>query len=325
MEHDELSSVVTRFILSEQRWKQLVEDFKRRRVNKGGETPGAFAAFPYDRMAVERFRQAFPRARWNDERRSWFIPGKTGARRFDRWLAHEAEFADIYGDLKGRDAYAFDPITSPYLEIGEDLRIRTPYSKTIVEQLRAIPWARWDEDLRLWHVPFSSYEELRRRWHEIEEAARRNEPEERRRRREAKRNSEEQKAARLRSAERKRRRYPLPPGELPPLGRPVATVRYGIVVFTDITGELAEQPAALANYPHAAHAGFDPIWGIWRSPTLSELVATWPARLQPGPAEYGRGWWQPTLAELRTARRNARSMERRKQRRELGRAPPVRR
>ncbi|TIW73561.1 MAG: hypothetical protein E5V58_10135, partial [Mesorhizobium sp.] len=38
-------------------------------------TPGAEARFPFDRMAVERFRQAFPRARWSDERKSWFVPG----------------------------------------------------------------------------------------------------------------------------------------------------------------------------------------------------------------------------------------------------------
>ncbi|TIL79588.1 MAG: hypothetical protein E5Y76_07320, partial [Mesorhizobium sp.] len=108
------------------------------------DTPGALANFPYDRMTVERFREEFPRARWSDERRSWFVPGKTAARRIDRWLAREAELLAIHADSKGRDAYAFDPISSPYLEVADDLRIRTPYSKTVLRELREIPWAGWD-------------------------------------------------------------------------------------------------------------------------------------------------------------------------------------
>lgn len=51
---------------------------------------GAEARFSFDRMAIERFQQTFPRARWSDERSSWFVPGKTAARRIDRWLAQEA-------------------------------------------------------------------------------------------------------------------------------------------------------------------------------------------------------------------------------------------
>ncbi|MDK1387931.1 hypothetical protein ILFOPFJJ_06834 [Ensifer psoraleae] len=288
-------------------------ELKQRPAREKEETLGTFATFPYDRMTVERFREAFPRARWSDERRSWFVPGKTAARRVDRWLAREAELLDAHGDSKGRDAYAFDPIVSPYLEIGEDLRVRTPYSKTVLEELRAIPWSRWDEDLRLWHVPFRSYEELRRRWQRIEEAARRSEPEERKRRREATRNSTEQKAARLRSAERRRRRYPLPYDELPPLGRPVATEQYGIVVFVEVSGEFVEPPVLITFYPHAARTGLDYVWGTWRPATLSELIATWPARGEPGLRDHVLGWWKPTLAELRIARRKARSTERRRQ------------
>jgi hypothetical protein len=35
--------------------------------------------------------------------------------------------------------------------------------------------------------------------------------------------------------------------------------------------------------------------------------------------KHSRGWWQPTLAELREARRNARIIERRKRIRDLSR------
>ncbi|APG94716.1 hypothetical protein [Sinorhizobium americanum] len=279
---------------------------------RGVARQGEFASFPYDRSTVERFREAFPRARWNDERRSWFVPGKTAARRIERWLARESEHTDIHGDLKGRDAYDFEPIVSRYLEVSDDLRIRTPYSRSVIELLREIPWAHWDEDMGVWRVPFRSYEELRRCWPRIEEAARRSEPDERKRRRYAEKGSEVQRAARARAAERRRRRYPLTTDDPPPLGRPVATVQYGIVTVLDFLGEVAE-PAALAQYYPQADQAVDHVWGRWRRPTFAELVATWPARKEPGPEALSRGWWQPTLAELRIARRNARSMARRQQ------------
>lgn len=77
----------------------------------GQDISGAFVTFPYDRMTVERFRQTFPGARWSDERKSWFVPGKTAARRIDRWFVHEAELVAVYADDKGRDAFAFDSVT----------------------------------------------------------------------------------------------------------------------------------------------------------------------------------------------------------------------
>ncbi|MBA1144760.1 hypothetical protein [Mesorhizobium neociceri] len=279
---------------------------------------GAVVTFPYDRMTIERFRQVFPRARWSDERKSWFVPGKTAARRVDRWLAHEAELVAIYADNKGRDAFAFDPISSPYLEVANDLRIRTPYSRSVLKELREIPWASWDDGLHVWRVPFRSYEELRRRWSKIEQAAQGAEPEARRRRREAERDSEAGKSDRLRTAERRRRRYPVLAEDLPSVGRAVATEQYGVVIFTGVSGELVEPSKFSVVYPHMS-AARDYIWASWRSATLAELIETWPARRAARSSELSRGWWQPTLAELRVARRNARSGERRKRTRDLKR------
>jgi hypothetical protein len=295
----------------------MIEKSDARPVPQKQDASGAEARFSFDRMAVERFRQVFPRARWSDERMSWFVPGKTAARRIDRWLAQEAEMLGFHGDSKGRDAFAFDPILSPYLEVADELRVRTPYSKTVLEELRAVPWASWDDELRAWRVPFRSYEELRRRWPRIEKAAHHAEPEERTRRRAAARDTEAYKAAQLRNAERRRHRYPLPAEDLPPLGRGVATEQYGIVVFTEVSGELVELLDLTDLYPNAMRANVDYVWGRWRSATLPELVRTWPARCAPGPNERSRGWWQPTLNELRAARRNARSIERRKRSRDL--------
>jgi hypothetical protein len=271
-----------------------------------GAKPGADISFPYDRMTVEQFRSRFPRARWSDARKAWFVPGRTASRRIERWLAEIEAEADAHADAKGRDAFVFDPIDSPYLELGKaGFRIRTPYSKTVVDELREVPFSRWDGDLRIWHVPFRSYEELRRRWSDIEAAARRNEPEERRRRAEERKGTEQDIRSKLRSAERKRHRYPVRSDDLPPIGRPVV-IAYGIVVFTEISGELVDPDVVVDVYPGITE---DHVWGYWRPPTFEELVRTWPAKMLP---IQNAEWWLPTIEELRPARRTARSREARK-------------
>jgi hypothetical protein len=78
-----------------------------------------------------------------------------------RWLADVEAEADAFADAKGRDD--FDLIQSAYLELWRaGFRIKPPYS-------------RWDSDIKVWHVPFRSFQELEDRWQENEEAARRNE------------------------------------------------------------------------------------------------------------------------------------------------------
>ena len=44
----------------------------------------AAVSFAFDRMTVQRFREAFPRARWSDRRKAWIVPGKAARRRIDR-------------------------------------------------------------------------------------------------------------------------------------------------------------------------------------------------------------------------------------------------
>ena len=171
-----------------------------------------------------------------------------------------------YADDRGRDAFAFEPIESPYLEVADDLRIRTPYSKTVVEELRAVPWAWWDGDLKAWRVPFRSWE-------------------------------------------RRRRRYPVPDEALPPLDQVVMT-HLGAILFTDITGELVEDALAKRFYPDVSAAGATLVWATWRKPTHDELVKAWPARWAADIRDLARGWWQPTIEELRIERRKAASTER---------------
>lgn len=261
---------------------------------------GADVSFPYDRVTVEQFREHFPRARWSDARQAWFVPGRTASRRFSRWLADLEAEADAFADAKGRDVYDFDPIQSDYLELGRaGFRIKSPYSTTVVERLREVSYSRWDGDMKEWHVPFRSYQELKDRWPEIEEAARRNEPEERRRRAAERKGTEQEAKSKARMAERKRRRYPLDSDDLPPAGRVVA-IRYGLVVFEEVTGELVDPNVVGEFYPGVTG---DHVWGFWRKPTFEELVQAWPSKM---PATDGAEWWEPTIDELRPARRAAR-------------------
>ncbi|TWB07972.1 hypothetical protein FBZ99_12222 [Rhizobium sp. ERR 1071] len=114
-------------------------------------------SFAFDRMTVARFRETFPNARWSETLQARTIPGVTARRRIYRWLASEADRHDPFEQERGRDAYEFEPILSPYLEvIPTGFRIRTPYSKTVVDELRQIPFARLNGDDKVWEVPYAS-------------------------------------------------------------------------------------------------------------------------------------------------------------------------
>lgn len=276
---------------------------------------GATTDLPHDRMTVARFREAFPRARWSDRLNAWFVPGRTAERRIGRWLAEMEAEADAFADEKGRDAFTFDPIESRYLEaMPAVIQIRTPYSRTVVNEIREIPDARWDGDRRLWTVPYRSFDELCRRWPAIEAAAKRSEPEARRARRDAIKGAEEDEASKARIRERRRKRYPVPADDGPPFERAIGT-HVGVVVFTGTDGELADPATASESY-FPASDGEEYVWASWRTGSLEELVATWPARTPPKQSELDRGWWLPTLEELRVARRDAKSRRRARERRE---------
>jgi len=285
------------------------------------ERPGAYAAFPYDRDLVRRFRDRFPRARWRAGEERWFVPGTTAARRLDAWMAQELETLDRHADARGRDAFVFEPLESPYLSVADDLRVRTPYSRTIVEALRSIPWAHWDREERIWRVPFRSYEELRARWPEIEEAARRNEPEARRRRREEQKADISEEASRV-QAERRRRRYPVLRDDPPPLGVPLATASWSVVVFEAIDLEPIDPEPAAGLYPHVQGDMSRYVWAHWRMPTLQEIAWTRPPRGDEEPeAGSSRGWWRASREELQERARKLREVERAQRSRQMARQP----
>jgi hypothetical protein len=284
-------------------------EFSATQRDAGDGAPGATAAFPYDRMTVERFREAFPRARWRDDLAAWFVPGTRAERRLTAWMGREWSGVLAYADQRGRDAFAFEPLTSPYLEVSDGFIVRTPYSRAVIAELREVPWARWDPTLKAWRVPFRSIEELRRRWPAIESAARHAEPEARRKRQESRKASPEQEDRRAEAAERRRMRYPVPEDGLPPLDRVLMT-HAGCVVFEAITGELVEPAIGSRFYPAVAAGATTLIWSAWRRPTHIELIQAWPARTPPNPADLTRGWWQPTIDVLREERRRAASLER---------------
>lgn len=293
---------------------------EHREQNEADEPAPETVSFTFDRMTVARFRETFPNARWSDRLQAWTVSGRTAKKRIDRWLASERDRRDPYEQERGRDAYVFEPILSAYLEvISTGFRIRTPYSPRVVDELRQIPFARWNGEDKVWEVPYASYDDLQHRWEAIEEAAKRAEPEERRKRAEARRGTEEEAKAKRRTSERRKKRLPVPSGDLPPLDRPVATTAYGIVVVTEITGELVDPVEVAEHHPEADDKH---VWAGWRAATLEELVHTWPARAEPGEYERLRGWWQPTLEALRAARTTAKSRERRHSRAEARKGDP---
>jgi nitrous oxide reductase accessory protein NosL len=105
-------------------------------------TFGATTDLTHDRVMVQRFRESFPRARWSDRLNAWFVPGRTAGKGIGRWLAQMEAEADAFADEKGRDAFAFEPIESRYLEASPSgVQIRTPYSRTVVAEIQEIPLA----------------------------------------------------------------------------------------------------------------------------------------------------------------------------------------
>lgn len=284
-------------------------EFSATQRDAGEHAPGATAAFPYDRMTVERFREAFPRARWRDDLGAWFVPGTKAGRRLTTWASREWSGVLAHADQRGRDAFTFEPITSSYLEVADDFVVRTPYSRAVITELRTVPWARWDPAAKAWRVPFRSFEELRRHWPAIEDAARQAEPEERRKREESRKASPEHGDRQAEASERRRCRYPVPEDAPPPLERVLMT-HAGPVTFETVTGELVEPMLAARFYSGVAAEPAALIWASWRRPSHAELVQTWPAKRAPDPTELARGWWQPTIEALREERRRAASLER---------------
>lgn len=284
------------------------EPTDRIRIVSADDGTSAVVAFPYDAGLVERFRTRFPRARWSEGARAWFVPGATAARRVAAWLHSELPEPLAFADERGRDAFAFDPIESDYLEPNEDIIVRTPYSRSVIDHLRGVAWAAWDPEEKAWRVPYRSLEALRSCWLSIEIAARRAEPSERKRRRDELKLSPEFPDIQRREAEKRRKRLSVQASQLPPPGRPLSTVR-GIVVVTGSDGELVDLGRAV-EAEHGAELTEDRVWVFWRSPTLEELIRTWPARREPEAMERARGWWQPTLEELRAARRKTKSIDR---------------
>ena len=270
------------------------------------EGPGAIVSFPFDATVAERFREAFPRARWSDQLSAWRLPGTTAMLRAARWLDRELPSAFTLADQRGRDSYSFEPIVSPYLDAVGELIVRTPYSRTVVDELRAVPWAWWNGEDKAWHIPYRSVEELRRRWPVIEAAAEHSEPDARRQRREAAKSAPEYKDIKATATERRRRRYPVPASELPPLDR-VLMSHDGPLIILEVTGELVPKETATRHYRWSSELFDDLVWALWRRPTHEELVRAWPARLPTTPDAFQRGWWQPTIQELRAARRAAKS------------------
>lgn len=141
-------------------------------------TPGtdcATVAFPYDRDLVASLKTEFPKARWDTGRKAWAIPGKTAAKRAEKWIAARKAAEPTADDAqRARDDLAFNPIESRRVGIDfSGLTVRTPYSEAIVALLRGIKGSSFDRGAPnnkdgFWRVPVTSADALRAVLPEIE-------------------------------------------------------------------------------------------------------------------------------------------------------------
>jgi hypothetical protein len=107
----------------------------------------------------------------------------------------------------------------------------------------------------VWRVPFLSYDELRKRWSTIEAAALRNEPEERRRRRDEFKASPDYGKAKMVSEEKRRRPYPVPADNLPPLDRPLLSHEGAVALASSSSSALRKSITLRAQRPLVISCG----------------------------------------------------------------------
>jgi len=262
---------------------------------------------PHDRMTVERFREAFPRARWSERRKAWFVPGRTAEKRISRWLAEIEAEAEAFADDKGRDAFAFDPIESRYLKAGTAaLLIRTPYPKrSSPKSARSVTPARTLIDVcgacLTGHTSISGTDGRLSKASPLEVSRRQERSDEKR------------------SVELKKTRLPRRGAG----SEAASAIRFPPIRYRSCPGNFhpyrryrlcrSGRGIADAETVHAFYfppdAGRDYVWVAWRTGKLEELVTAWPAPSGSTAEERHRGWYLPTLDELRVARRDARSRE----------------
>jgi hypothetical protein len=126
-------------------------------------------------------------------------------------------------------------------------------------------------------------------------------------------------------AERRRRRYPVPGDDLPPLEAPVATLQWGVVVFEDVESNPIGEAAMEDLYPHMRDEPGRFVWARWRVPSLQEVYRARPMREdEDSETKAGRGWWIPNRAELQETARRLRAAERAQRTRQLAGKDTVR-
>ena len=107
----------------------------------GEVSSGAIIAFPKDGVVLQSLKETFPKARWDQGRRAWHVPGVRAYKRSLAWVE------DISGVVANREAAALVALavareTAPkskyvwYHERGAT--VVTPYSNRIVEIYRSL-------------------------------------------------------------------------------------------------------------------------------------------------------------------------------------------
>jgi hypothetical protein len=112
-------------------WSAIRVEAYGRQTDEISGSIGATAEFPFDRLTVERFREACARARWSDTRKAWFVPRAllnqyTKAVQLSQKAGHQVSFRVVVEPRAGAQTISIveeDPLVGdgafPVEEAGE--------------------------------------------------------------------------------------------------------------------------------------------------------------------------------------------------------------
>lgn len=139
-------------------------EFTVQQFERDGEVKGGCANFPRDPEAQKALKAAFPRLFWSRAGGCWYLPGKLGAKRLEKWADEHLESGDQYLADQLHDEHMIEPVELPpgvtYNISHRYYAWQVPYDEELVDLLKAIPRAAWRPETKVWVVPITSRREM---------------------------------------------------------------------------------------------------------------------------------------------------------------------
>ena len=96
---------------------------------------GAEVRFHFDSERLAAFRNVFPEARWQKDKRGWFVPGPGAAGRANLWI-YERRPHERVADEAAAQATENNGVEHPRVSrLPERWAVRTPYDPALTELL----------------------------------------------------------------------------------------------------------------------------------------------------------------------------------------------